>query len=167
MGGLQSCVCTGRLQNSIASLNARPHLHEGGLIKDTVYSKYAACWQPSDLVQRNDRPMAVCQGQVHARHLVLRHSHSSGMAASLAGHSMSGVSQCAECTGTVRKSLFSYIAGPRSDQQNLLMHCTEYTVPIMSCSGAEHAAQLTYVLYSKLRVTSRHPFEVFHTLLRP
>ena len=69
----------------------------------------------------NDRPMAVCQGQVHARHLVLRHSHSSGMAASLApGHSTNsnGISQCAECTGAVRKSLFSYIAGPRSDQQN-------------------------------------------------
>ena len=58
----------------------------------------------ADLVQRNDRPMAVCQGQVHARHLVLRHAHSSGMAASLAGHSTNGVSQCAECTDTVRKT---------------------------------------------------------------
>lgn len=46
----------------------------------------------------DDRPMVVCQGQVHARHLVLRHSHSSGMAASLAGHSTNGISQYAECT---------------------------------------------------------------------
>ena len=53
----------------------------------------------ADLVQRNDRPMAVCQGQVHARHLVLRHSHSSRMAASLACQRRSQHKRCPTVCG--------------------------------------------------------------------